>query len=215
MFIIGVTGGIGTGKSTVSKIIGAWGFEVLDADRISHEVTSSGGAVIPRIVERFGVEVLHEDGSMDREAMGKLVFRDRKKLDELSMIVHEEVMATMALRIDRARKAGAKAIVLDVPIPVKHGFLDLCDMIIVVQCDDELRLKRLELRGMDRQEAKRRIAMQMTPEEYASVGTFVIENNSDLGTLEEELRQTVGEALSMRGIRWGQTASADLNVEAE
>lgn len=201
MFVVGVTGGIGSGKSTAAKLIGSWGIPVFDADKISHEVTEAGGKAIPRVAEAFGPEVLLDDGSLDREAMGRVVFNDRKELDRLSLIVHEEVMGRLAELSAESDKAGEKAVVLDVPIPVEKGFRDTCDYILVVRCDEEIRLERLANRGMDRQEARRRMAMQMTDEEYSALATETINNNGTIEELEEALRRTIGEALEMRGIR--------------
>lgn len=201
MFVIGVTGGIGCGKSTAAGIIGAWGIPVFDADQISHQVTAAGGSAIPRLVEEFGPDILMDDGSMNREVMGKIVFNDRKELDCLSMVVHEEVMGRLAeLRLE-AEKDGHKAVVLDVPIPVEKGFRDTCDYIIVVWCEDEIRLRRLAARGMEESEAKRRMAMQMTEEEYSALGTVTLQNNGTIAELEEALLRSIGEALSVRGIR--------------
>ena len=201
MFVIGITGGIGCGKSTAARIIGSWGITVLDADRISHEVTEPGGPAIARVMEAFGPEILDAEGGLNRSAMGQIVFADRKALDQLSMIVHEEVMERMAeLRLE-AEEAGEKAVVLDVPIPVQDGFRDTCDYIVTIWCDDALRFERLEARGMAREEAQRRMNMQLTEEEYSGLATVTVQNNGTLDELEEALRQTVGEALTIRGIR--------------
>lgn len=200
MFVIGVTGGIGSGKSTVAGIIGSWGFPVLDADAVSHEVTGPGGSAMPAIAEAFGEELVREDGSLDREKMGSRVFRDRKALDRLSMIVHEQVMARLEVLRKKAERDGAKAVVLDVPIPVQKGFLDTCDYILAVRADEDVRLERLMRRGMHPEDAKRRMRMQMTDEEYASLATETVDNSGDLASLEAALRAGIGEALTMRGI---------------
>lgn len=133
--------------------------------------------------------------------MGKIVFNDRKELDRLSMIVHEEVMNRLAALRQEAEKEGHKAVVLDVPIPVEKGFRDTCDYILVIWCDEEIRLDRLAARGMDEDEAKRRMAMQMTEEEYSALAAVTLQNNGTVSELEEALRRSVGEALSIRGIR--------------
>lgn len=202
MFVIGITGGIGSGKSTVAGICARTGFPVLDADQISRSVTAASGRALPAIVERFGSEMLAEDGGLDRRKMATLVFRDRRSLDRLSQIIHQQVLAEIAELIEKHRQSGVKAIFLDVPIPVKQGFLDQCDQVWVVWADEAVRIRRLAERGMSEEEARRRIAMQMTDEEYKALGTHLIENNGDFPSLLDQVRDLIVQELGQRGIRF-------------
>ncbi len=122
-------------------------------------------------------------------------------LDTLSAIVHEEVVRAMDAQIEEAQRKKIKVIALDVPIPVNRGFLDVADEIWAISADDDTRILRLLKRGMDEKEAKRRIAVQMTREEYRDLAHVEIENNGSLIDLEEKVFSRLREALSERGIQ--------------
>lgn len=200
MFVLGVTGGIGSGKSTVSDILANKGIRVLDADRISKEVTDVNGIALPEIAEVFGNRAIR-NGALDRKYISSIVFNDKTKLDTLSAIIHRYVLEFIAVEIDKERAKGTKCVVLDVPIPVKKGFIDKCNQIWVVTCDTEVRLRRLFDRGMSIDDAKRRIAMQMTDEEYVSLGDFEIDNSGSLDDLHRKVEELITKQLHERGIR--------------
>ena len=200
MFVLGITGGIGSGKSTVSGILREKGLPVLDADEISRNVTEPGGKAIPAIAETFGARAVNASGVMNRKAVSSIVFSDKKKLDELSSIIHQYVFEEMEERVQKEKEKGTKCVVLDVPIPVKR-FTDMCDQIWVVTCDEEVRLARLSKRGLDKEEAKRRIDMQMSDDEYCALGDFVIDNSWDMESLNDKVAVLISEQLHSRGIR--------------
>lgn len=214
MFVIGITGGIGCGKSTVAGICDKAGLPVIDADTLSREVTAAGGKAIPEIREAFGNGVIAADGSLDRKAMAKIVFREHCRLDELSRIVHRQVIERMRAGVKEHAKKKTKALVLDVPIPVKEGFIDLCDQIWVVWTSDENRLERLQARGMDEEEARRRMDMQMTQEEYLKLADRVLENDGSLNDLLEKVLALMEKELSPRGIRYSRDALAAQDQES-
>lgn len=200
MFVLGITGGIGSGKSTVSGILRDKGLVVLDADEISKKVTEPGGKAIPAIAEEFGPKAVGANGVMNRKAVSSIVFSDKKKLDDLSSIVHRYVFEEMEEQVQKEKEKGTKCVVLDVPIPVKK-FTDMCDQIWVVTCDKEVRLARLARRGLDKEEAVRRIDMQMTDDEYCSLGDFAIDNSWDLERLYSKVEELIRDQLYSRGIR--------------
>ena len=200
MFILGVTGGIGTGKTTVDSLLRSVGVQVIDADRIAHELTNTKGETPERIAAALGDDTVREDGSLDRQRVAELAFTNKRVLDTLSAIVHEEVVRVMDAQIEEARKKKVKVIALDVPIPVKRGFLDVADEVWAIAADDDTRIARLLKRGMDEKEAKRRIAVQMTRKEYRDLAHVEIENNGSLIDLEEKVFSRLREALSERGI---------------
>ncbi len=202
MFIIGVTGGIGCGKSTVAAICQQAGLPVIDADVVSRQVTAAGGCAIPAVLEAFGAGIIQNDGALNREKMAALVFNDRRALDRLSRIVHQEVIAEMARQVAQLRQKNAKVVVLDVPIPVKEGFLDICDQVWVVWANDTVRLERLKQRGMDEAEARRRIAMQMSFAEYSAIATQIIQNDADQESLVQQVGKLLAKELGDRGIRF-------------
>lgn len=202
MFLIGITGGIGCGKSTVAQLCREAGLPVLDADEISREVTLPGGAAIAAITEQFGRSVISADGGLDRTKMAKLAFADRKALDQLSQIVHREVIAEMGRRIESQRQKKTKALVLDVPIPVRQGFRDTVDQVWVVWADEHVRIDRLRGRGMSEDDARRRMAMQMTQAEYEEIADRIIDNSFDYRQLIDQVDALLKQELGNRGIRY-------------
>ena len=201
MLILGVTGGSGTGKTTVASLLRSVGGQVIDADRIAHELTNTKGEIPERIAAALGDDTIREDGSLDRQRVAELAFTNKRVLDTLSAIVHEEVVRAMDAQIEEAQRKKIKVIALDVPIPVNRGFLDVADEIWAISADDDTRNLRLLKRGMDEKEAKRRIAVQMTREEYRDLAHVEIENNGSLIDLEEKVFSRLREALSERGIQ--------------
>ena len=200
MFVLGITGGIGSGKSTVSGILAGKGLTVLDADEISRAVTAPGGRAMPEIAATFGNKVVSSNGALNRRVMSDIAFRDKKKLDELSTIIHRHVFEQIDESLAKEKEKGSKCVVLDVPIPV-NKFRELCDQIWVVTCDKDVRLARLQKRGMDKDEAERRIAVQMTDDEYCELGDHSIDNSWDLDDLNEKVEVLIREQLHERGIR--------------
>jgi dephospho-CoA kinase len=201
MFIIGITGGIGSGKTSVAEIFAQRGVRVLDADEISRTVTGVGGSALAEIQEAFGNKATDSRFSLNRKYMASLVFSDRTKLDHLSSLIHRYVLEEMSIAIEKERENKTKAIVLDVPIPVKKGFLDVCDQIWVVSADDSVRLHRLIDRGMDTEDARRRMSMQMTREEYEELADVVIDNNGTVEDLRAKVDEIIIRELHERGIR--------------
>lgn len=201
MYVIGITGGIGSGKSTVAARVAARGVPVLDADAISHEVTGPGGRAMEEITAAFGKRAVRSDGSLDRRGMAQLVFKERPALDRLSAIVHRHVLELMGERLAALKEKGAKAVALDVPIPVKTGFLDLCDAVWVVHASEAARISRLAARGMKEDEARRRIAVQIPEEEYLALADEVVENEGGLDALMRRVDALLESTLGERGIR--------------
>ena len=200
MFVLGITGGIGSGKSTVSGILRDKGLLVLDADEISKKVTEPGGKAIPAIAEEFGPRAVGANGVMNRKAVSSIVFSDKKKLDDLSTIIHRFVFEEMEELVEKEKEKGTKCVVLDVPIPVRR-FTDMCDQIWVVTCDKDVRLARLAKRGLEKEEALRRIDMQMSDDEYCSLGDFAIDNSWDMESLNDKVNKLIKDQLHSRGIR--------------
>lgn len=201
MFVLGITGPIGSGKSTVSGILKDRGVPVLDADEISRNVTAAQGAAIDEIEEVFGSKAILEDRSLNRQYMADTVFKDNRKLDQLSAIIHKHVFIVMDKELEEHRKLKTKCVVLDVPIPVNKGFVDHCDQIWAVTCDDSVRLTRLIERGMEREDALRRISVQMSNDEYAALGDFEIDNSGTPDELGEKVEELIKSQLNERGIR--------------
>jgi dephospho-CoA kinase len=201
MFVLGITGPIGSGKSTVSKIFKDKEILVLDADQISRDVTAPEGAAVDEIEEAFGPKAISSDRSLNRKYMADVVFKDNRKLDQLSAIIHKHVFIVMDKVLEEQKKLKTKLVVLDVPIPVNKGFVDHCDQIWAVTCEDHIRLERLIGRGMTKEDALRRIAVQMTNDEYAALGDHVIDNSGTPEELIESVEALIKSELNERGIR--------------
>jgi dephospho-CoA kinase len=186
---VGLTGGIGAGKSAVSRLLAAHGAVVIDADAIAREVVAVGTPGLAAVVEAFGRGVLLPDASLDREALGKVVFADPEALARLNAIVHPLVAAEMAARI--AAQPDDVIVVHDVPLLVENGLGAAYDLVVVVEAPLEVRLDRLvRLRGMAEEDARARIAAQATDEQRRGAAGVLIRNDGSF----EDLRRAVGEA---------------------
>jgi len=199
MQLIGLTGGIASGKSVVAARLAEHGAVVVDADRIAREVVEPGSPALARIAEEFGDEVIASDGSLDRAALGALIFESPEKRAALNAITHPAVGIRSKELFAAAAAADPDAIVVyDVPLLVEAGRVDEFDMIVVVNASTETRLNRMvELRGMTRDEAMHRLNSQATNTERLAVADVVIDSN---GTLEQTLEQAdaLWEKLSAR-----------------
>ncbi|MFE9254531.1 dephospho-CoA kinase [Streptomyces sp. NPDC006879] len=188
MLKIGLTGGIGAGKSEVSRLLGRYGAVVVDADRIAREVVEPGTEGLAAVAEAFGESVLTPDGALDRPRLGSIVFADPEKLRTLNAIVHPLVGArSEALQ----QAAGPGAIVVhDVPLLTENGLAPLYDLVIVVDASPETQLARLTtLRGMTDSEARARMAAQATRTERLAVADLVIDNDGPLEALEPQVQK--------------------------
>lgn len=188
MLSVGLTGGIGSGKSEVARLLGEHGAVIVDADRIAREVVEPGTEGHAAVVAEFGREVLAPDGTLDRPRLGALVFGDPERREALNAIVHPLVGARSA---ELQRAAGEDAIVVhDVPLLVENGLAPLYDLVIVVDASVETRLDRLvRLRGMDEADARSRMAAQATRERRLAVADIVIDNDGSPAELGERVAE--------------------------
>nr|WP_238385298.1 dephospho-CoA kinase [Nesterenkonia muleiensis] len=181
MLRVGLTGGIASGKSVVSQRLAEHGAVVIDADKLARDVVAPGGNGLDEIVSEFGPEVLTAEGSLDRPAMGKIVFDNDDARARLNAIIHPRVRAE-ATRVREASAPGS-VVVEDIPLLVETGQQDRFDVVVVVQAPYEERIRRMvEDRGMSRTEAESRIASQATDEQRAAAADVVLDNS---GTLED------------------------------
>ncbi|AXE25931.1 dephospho-CoA kinase [Streptomyces globosus] len=196
MLRVGLTGGIGAGKSEVSRLLAGYGAVVVDADRIAREVVEPGTPGLAAVVEAFGASVLAPDGTLDRPGLGAVVFADPEKLKVLNGIVHPLVRARSA-ELEAAAGPGA-IVVHDVPLLTENGLAPLYDLVVVVDVAPQTQLARLTaLRGMAEDEARARMAAQATREQRLAVATLVIDNDGPLEALEPQVRK-VWEELTAR-----------------
>jgi len=184
MLILGVTGGIGSGKSTVARLLAERGARVADADRIVAELYGPG-ELARRIGERFGAGVLTPDGSVDRAALGRVVFDSPGARRDLEELVHPAVRDAVRERLDAWRAEGFTGIaVVDAALLVEAGDAYPLDRLLVVTAPEPLRLERLRERGMDPAEARRRMAAQISDAERVAAADLTIANDGSLRELE-------------------------------
>jgi len=193
MKIIGLTGGIATGKSTVKQMLQKRGYEVIDADAVVHELQAIGSPLLAEIVNEFGTTVLHDDGSLNRGELGKMIFANAKARAKLNKIMHPAVRASFEKRIQNSK---ADVLFLDVPLLFEAGFDNMTDINLVISALEDVQLKRLMLRnGLSETEAQARIQSQMTMEEKIARADFVINNSGEIHELEENVDEFLGEIL--------------------
>ncbi|WP_432054017.1 dephospho-CoA kinase [Streptomyces sp. bgisy022] len=186
MLSVGLTGGIGAGKSEVSRLLAERGAVVIDADRIAREVVEPGTPGLAAVVEAFGEDVLAADGSLDRPRLGSIVFSDPEKLATLNSIVHPLVGA----RSEELSEAAPEdaVVVHDVPLLTENGLAPLYDLVIVVEASPRTQLDRLvRLRGMTEEDARARMAAQASREQRRAVADVVIDNNVPLDELKQQV----------------------------
>ncbi len=185
--VIGLTGSIATGKSTISQRFEDYDIPVIDADKISRKVVEPGEKAYDKIVDAFGQEILHGDNMIDRKALGAIVFNDEEKRNTLNGIVHPAVREKMLEERDEYVAQGKKAVVLDIPLLFESELTHFVEKILVVYVDEDVQLDRLMERDEStEEEAKSRINSQMPVSQKAEKADAVITNN---GTKQESYNQ--------------------------
>ena len=183
--MVGLTGGIGSGKSTVADLLARRGAIVVDADAIAREVVEPGMPALAKLVERFGPEILGADGSLDRGALAARAFVTDDTRKDLEAITHPAIGEAFLARVADAPKDAI--VVHDVPLLVESTRGYDYGAVIVVEAPLEVRLARLEARGVPRDDAMRRISLQASDEERRAVATWVIDNSGDRAALERQV----------------------------
>jgi dephospho-CoA kinase len=197
MRLIGLTGGIGTGKSTVAGFLRELGVTVIDADEATRAVQAPGSEGLRRLRDAFGDEILTPKGALDRPRLAAIAFADPRSRERLNEIVHPLVRRWMAERQQEAARRGEPLVVLDVPLLLETRGTEGLDAVILVYSPEELQLKRLtELRGMDERAARERIAAQMPIDEKRRLATHVILNTGTVDELRAEAERTWADVLA-------------------
>jgi len=186
MLKVGLTGGIGAGKSEVSRLLVEHGAVLIDADRIAREVVAPGTPGLRAVVDAFGTDILAPDGSLDRPRLGSIVFADPDRLAVLNSIVHPLVGAR-SRELEEAAAPDA-VVIHDVPLLTENGLAPLYDLVIVVDARPETQLDRLtRLRGMTEEDARARMAAQATREQRRAIADIVIDNDVPLDALRKRV----------------------------
>lgn len=188
LFTIGVTGGIGSGKSTVARILQKYGADVIFADDLAKELTEPDMPAYWKIIEYFGTGIIGEDRKINRKKLAEIVFSDSAELKRLNEITHTIVADTIIKLVDEYRGSGRKLVVVEAIVPVEHGFLDVVDTVWVVLANESTRIDRVMKRSdMTYEEARKRIQSQMSDEMYISIADQIIYNDGTLKELEEKV----------------------------
>jgi dephospho-CoA kinase len=185
MLLVGLTGGIASGKTTVSAMLAERGAEVIDADHIARQVVMPGTPAWCKIRDHFGPGVLHPDGQLDRQALADIVFADKSKLALLNEITHPAIFARIADRLE-AHHGQDVVVVLDAALLIEAGLAEGVDVVVVVHSPREIQVERLAAKGVGAADARNRIAAQLEPEKRLARADIVIDNG---GSLEDLGRQ--------------------------
>jgi dephospho-CoA kinase len=193
MKIIGITGGIGNGKGSVSNILAQLGAKVIDADVISKDIIYKYSPAFVEIIEYFGNDILDEKGEVNRKKLGEVVFGNFEKLEELTKITHKYIIKDIVKRIELEKSClSSQLIVLEASIPVEHGFKDLVDEVWVVVSNLEVRIKRVMHRnGYTRNQVLERINSQMSDDEYSAIADKLIKNSGTIMDLKNEINKLI------------------------
>ncbi|HEX4684593.1 MAG TPA: dephospho-CoA kinase [Gemmatimonadaceae bacterium] len=197
MLLAGLTGNIGSGKSTVAQMLSERGATIIDADVLARRAVELGTAAFDRIVQRWGDDVLAPDGHLDRAALRRIVFADHDQLEELNQIVHPEVERLRSRLVEQARKRGDRIVVCDIPLLFERHMTDAFDRIMLVDAHRAVRLERLvKDRGLRETEGMEMIAAQMPAELKRARADFVIDNDGTLTQLERRVQDVWAELMS-------------------
>ncbi len=187
MLLVGLTGGIGAGKSTVAELLSARGAIIIDADQAARAVVEPGQPALTKVVERFGERILDADGRLSRGALAKVAFADEESRRDLEAITHPAINEEFSRRV--AEAPGDAIVVLDVPLLAEseQARKRPYQTVIVVEAPREVRLARLEARGVDRADAEARMAAQADDEQRRKLAKYVVDNAGDRAALERQI----------------------------
>jgi dephospho-CoA kinase len=187
MLLVGLTGGIGSGKSTVAGLLADRGAVVIDADDLARQAVAPGSIGFDRVVQAFGRDILTADGDLDRHLLGEMVFADAVRRRELEAIVHPEVARLFVEAVDPYRETD-HVVVYSIPLLVERGLSGAFDVVVVVVADEDRRVERVvRARGMDPDEVRARIAAQVTDHDRSRVADVLLDNDGELSELEGQV----------------------------
>lgn len=188
MLKIGLTGSIGTGKSTVSKLLRERGIAVIDADLLAREIVKKGQECLNDLKNVFGNQVLTIDGELDRKKLGQIVFSDDSKLELLNSVTHPHIRRRMKVQMNELESKNNKVIVLDIPLLFEAKMEDLVDIVLVVFAKEEIQIKRImERDNCTQEEAMRIIKTQISQQDKISKSDYTIDNSGTIEELKEKL----------------------------
>jgi len=197
MLTIGLTGGIGSGKSTAAKILAEFGAPIIDADKVAHTTYAPGGAAYDAVIAAFGAEIVAVDRTIDRKKLGAIVFGNPERLNKLTSIVWPATFESIRAQLDGLRASGEKMpIVVEAAILIEANWQPLCDEIWLVRASRQAVIDRIERqRGLKPAETEARIRAQLSDDERAKHASLVIDNDGSLDTLREVLKRVWSDAV--------------------
>lgn len=193
--IIGITGGLAAGKTTVADMFLRKGAELIDADMISHELLKEDSGIKEEIIKRFGKDII-KDGKVDRRSLGKKVFLNKSKLDELSRIIHPAIINSIKRKAEKETKA--EIVIIDAPLLIEAGMQDYVDIVVVVAAKKETQIKRAVGKGVSEEEARSIIDKQVPLSEKKSVADYIIDSESDLDIVKKGVEEIWQRAQKMK-----------------
>lgn len=195
MKIIGLTGGIGSGKSTVAQLFVEEGFPLIDADVIAREVVAAGQPALQELADVFGADILEPSGELNRQLLAQRAFVDRETTDKLNAITHPRIQQRTQELFDAYREKDVEAVIYDMPLLVDNGLDRAMDWVIVVDVAAEGRIRRLvEYRGLDEEDAQRRVKAQIPDGLRLAAADSVIDNNAAIDNLKPQVDQLISDA---------------------
>lgn len=201
MYQIGLTGGIASGKSSVSRLLAEWGVPIIDADAIARRVVTPGQPAWQQIVSVFGEQILQPDGTINRRLLGDIIFGDAEKRRKLDEITHPAIWDQITDEVKQAEAAGHRVVVLDIPLLLETDWHDRVDEIWVVYADRQAQIQRLTLRDqLTQQQAESRINSQLSLEEKKQHADIVIDNSGSFDSMRNQVER-IWENLHQRHIR--------------
>ena len=201
MLTIGLTGGIGSGKSTAAKILAEFGAPIIDADKVAHTTYAPGGAAYDGVIAAFGNEIVALDRTIDRKKLGAIVFENPERLNKLTSIVWPATFKSIRAELDGLRASGEKTpVVVEAAILIEANWQPLCDEIWLVRASRQAVIERIERqRGLKPAETEARIRAQLSDDERAKHASLVIDNDGSLDALREVLKRVWSDAVRRNG----------------
>nr|WP_312984248.1 dephospho-CoA kinase [Clostridioides sp.] len=186
MLILGLTGNIGCGKSSLSKILIKNGIDVIDADKVSREIMNDLD-FLERIFTEFGYGIKNEDGTLNRKKLGKIVFKDDKRLEKLNSLTHPKIQEAILSRLADLRIQGKSIVVIDAAILIEHGYTKIVDKLLLITCNNDEQIRRVQKRdNCTKEEALNRINSQMSQDKKANFADYIIDNSGSFNELNDK-----------------------------
>lgn len=198
MVVIGLTGGIASGKSTISRMLMAMKIPVIDADLTAREVVKPETDTLKGLVKQFGDDILHTDGTLNRKKLADIVFKNEESLNKLNSIIHPAIKDAIINKLNEYKVSGAKYCVVDAALLVEASFIDMVDYVILVYINRRTQIERLMNRdNISMEEAERKIASQMCLEEKKKYANYLIDNNHAVEYTRLQLNSIVKEIFNL------------------